>query len=371
MSETGELSVLLVEDNGDDADLLQRSLKKAGASVHLQWVDSLAAGIALAQRDSFDAILLDLSLPDSYGLASVERALHEIAHVPIVVLTGLDDEAVGSAAVHAGAQDFVVKGHFDGRTITRTLKYAVERHRLVAALEHSNAIKTYFAATMSHELRSTLFAIQGYSEILLEDQEHCDHPRLTRVIFERSREGLALIQAALEVTRAEVEPAEISPVAIDVADLLQQLIAEVPQSSDRPSLRIDLQIPPHMPRLRSDQIKLAMVLRNLVSNALKFTEAGCVQVSVEVTGEQMHFIVADTGIGIEPRELPRLFEPFHQAHGGRSRRAGGSGLGLYIVKRLVDLLGGSVSVESKPGVGTSFDVSLPLAPAMPCSPVSP
>lgn len=358
------LSVLLVEDNPDDADLLQRSLREARANISIEWVETLASGLALCGSQRFDLVLLDLSLPDSHGLPSVERALKQVPQLPIVVLTGLDDEDLGAAAVHAGAQDFLIKGRLDGRSLARSMAYAVERHRLVADLEQANAIQTYFAATMSHELRSTLFAIQGYAEMAAETvpAEDAEPQRLIRVIYERSREALALIQAALEVTRADVRPSELVPADIDVAELIGQLIAENPLPPERASLRLELEIPPDLPCLRSDSIKLSMILRNLISNALKFTEAGRIQVSVEAAGPGMRFVVADTGIGIGADELPHLFEPFRQAHGARSRRAGGSGLGLYIVARLADLLGGSISVDSTPGVGTSFSFSVPLAP---------
>ncbi|MEO8603118.1 MAG: ATP-binding protein, partial [bacterium] len=108
---------------------------------------------------------------------------------------------------------------------------------------------------------------------------------------------------------------------------------------------------------------LAMVLKNLVGNAVKFTERGSVRVAVEPIEGALRFVIADSGIGIEPSELPHLFEPFHQAHGARSRRAGGAGLGLYIVGRLVELLGGQIAVQSAPGSGTTFAVTLPLETA--------
>ncbi|HYD49199.1 MAG TPA: response regulator, partial [Terriglobales bacterium] len=144
---TSNLAVLLVEDNPDDADLLQRSLADANAKVDIDWAETLSAGLALCAEKTFDLVLLDLSLPDSHGLPSVQRALEQAPQIPIVVLTGLDDEALGASAVHAGAQDFLIKGRMDGRTLARAMSYAVERHRLVADLEQSNAIKTYFAAT--------------------------------------------------------------------------------------------------------------------------------------------------------------------------------------------------------------------------------
>ena len=128
---------------------------------------------------------------------------------------------------------------------------------------------------------------------------------------------------------------------------------------DGRALAIEWHLAAEVPALRTDAVKVRMVLKNLVSNAIKFTERGAVHVTADRVGDRVRLTVSDTGIGIPAEELPHLFEPFRQSHGPRSRRAGGVGLGLFIVHRLVGLLGGEIAVESAPGRGTTFAVELP------------
>jgi signal transduction histidine kinase/response regulator of citrate/malate metabolism len=531
------LKVLLIEDNPDDADLLREILaERRGERVALTAVETLREGIAHLEAAEPDLLLLDLSLPDSQGLQTVTKALAHAQRVPIIVLTGLDDDALGVQAIHAGAQDYLAKGQVDAALLRRTMHYAIERHRLlaertddaqvfaalarvgevlmaglhthtlldrlcqvtaevlacdvtstwvldeaadayvpaaantseeweriaalrapratlkpltearasdgavhrlderlrrrlpaplvempdgvvaaacltlrrggeiaatqvcgyrngggdwshvqeriaqglvhvvalaldnaqlVAELEQSNAIKTYFAATMSHELRNTVFAIGGFSEMVLEALRRPgtnDPVRLAQMIGERARESAQIIQAALEMTRSEVRPVQPDERALALTDLVEPLRHELESLCNGRALEIDWVLAPEVPALRTDAVKLRMVLKNLVTNAIKFSEGGVVRVTADRAGERVRLTVSDTGIGIPSEELPHLFEPFRQAHGRRSRRAGGAGLGLYIVHRLVDLLGGTIAVESAPGRGTTFAVELPLEP---------
>jgi DNA-binding response OmpR family regulator len=128
---TSRTTVLLVEDNPDDAEVLRELFAEVGAAVRLTCVETLRDGLLALARGGIDLILLDLSLPDAHGLAPVERTLAAAPRVPILVLTGLEDEVVGAAAVHAGAQDYLVKGQVDGAALVRAMRYAGERHRLL------------------------------------------------------------------------------------------------------------------------------------------------------------------------------------------------------------------------------------------------
>src|SRR5262245_47845432 len=130
---TARVAALLVEDNPDDADVLSETLREMHAPVTLTTVETLREAFTQLQQAQFDVVLLDLSLPDSQGLATVERALAHTGGVPILVLTGLEDESLGAAAVQAGAQDYLIKGRGDGQMLVRCMRYAMERHRLLAA----------------------------------------------------------------------------------------------------------------------------------------------------------------------------------------------------------------------------------------------
>ncbi len=185
--------------------------------------------------------------------------------------------------------------------------------------------------------------------------------RLARAIGTRSRESLQLIQAALEVTRSEIHASPIEGRELVLGDFLDQLRREIEVIQNGRGLPVHWQVPAQLPALRTDAVKLRMILKNLVTNALKFTEQGSITVKAERAGRRVRLSVSDTGIGIPAEELPHLFEPFRQAHAQLSRGAGGAGLGLFIVRRLVELLGGTITVASTPGKGTTFAVELPVA----------
>jgi signal transduction histidine kinase len=263
------------------------------------------------------------------------------------------------AQAWSGVHDRIAHG------LVHVAALALDNAQLVAELEQSNAIKTYFAATMSHELRNTVFAIGGCSEMLLDALRHPgsnDPVRLAQTIGDRARESLQLIQAALEMTRSEVRPVQSDERELSFDDLIEPLRHELDGLCSDRALAIDWDAAAGLPALRTDSVKLRMILKNLVSNAIKFTERGAVRVSATRAGDRVRLTVSDTGIGIPAEELPHVFEPFRQAHGPRSRRAAGVGLGLYIVHRLVDLLGGTIAVDSAPGRGTTFAIELPLGP---------
>jgi two-component system sensor histidine kinase/response regulator len=368
--------VLLVEDNPDDADVLSELIAEIGArEFSLLHVESLRQALPHLENNAVDLVLLDLSLPDCHGRETVTRALAHAPNIPIIVLTGLDDERLGMDAVQAGAQDYLVKSHVDGRLLTRCMRYAIERYRLLAEktklieeLGRSNTIKTHFAATMSHELRNTLGVIIMLSELVLQDlspQLRPEHRQTMQLVNDRAKESLQLIQATLELTRSEATHAHPEAQDICVAELIDQIARDTMLPAQRSDLRIEWQVASALPTLHSDPVKLKMVLKNLLGNAMKFTDHGNITVAVTAENGGLRFSVADTGVGIPPDQLSMLFEPFWQGHGNVSRQAGAAGLGLYIVRRLVEMLGGTIAVDSAPGHGSTFSVRIPLTPPAP------
>jgi signal transduction histidine kinase len=242
---------------------------------------------------------------------------------------------------------------------------ALQNARLVADIEAADRLKSEFVSTMSHELRTPLNVIIGYTEMLREEAVgpvNEGQRDLIDRLDARGRELLELIEATLHVGRLEAgrDTLELAPLEFsELAQALQACTAGLPRPP-AVAFEWDLSVGPGQP-IVTDRAKLALVVRNLVSNALKFTSEGKVLVRIGAQEQALVIEVEDTGIGISEEHLPLIFEMFRQVDGSMTRRHGGVGLGLYIVKQFVTRLGGTVSVTSTPGRGSLFRVVVPGA----------
>ena len=252
------------------------------------------------------------------------------------------------------------------RGIAHLASLALENSRLTASLEKANRLKSEFVATMSHELRTPLNVILGLND-LLRDGEYGDMSDEQRDVCDRIEQSgwnlLELINSTLDLSRLEQGKLEIEQRDTDIRRLLEQLKLEIaPLLERKPQVKMVWDAPLDLPELRTDPAKLKVVIKNLITNALKFTEEGAVTVTASAENGTMQFGVADTGEGIPEDQLGMIFEPFRQVDGSMTRRHEGVGLGLHIVRRYVDLLGGEVDVESTEGEGSVFHVSIPRNP---------
>jgi signal transduction histidine kinase len=235
--------------------------------------------------------------------------------------------------------------------------------RLLQELTHANRIKSDFLASLSHELRTPLHIILGYTSCLLEDDLGLltVEPRKALQAVDRSaRELLELIVAMLEASQIETERPQLERTEVDVAELIAELQQEIEHIPDRSTLSFTWRVAPALPRLYTDRIKLAIILKNLLSNAVKFTPTGSIVVEVSLQGRGIEFWISDTGVGIAPELMPVIFELFRQGDSSATRRHKGIGLGLYIVRQMLGVLGGTIMVESKAGQGSTFRVWLPV-----------
>jgi len=249
------------------------------------------------------------------------------------------------------------------RDIAQSASLAISHAQLVGELEQANRVRAEFVATVSHELHTPLNIILGYGDLLLTDTfgPLADEQRSTLERMDRrARELLELVNSTLEVSRLERGrvPIDIQPASL--ADLLAEVEAETREQQERAGVPVVLEQPHDDVELRTDRSKLKVVLKNLVANALKFTERGRVTVRASRLGERVVIEVADTGVGIAPTDLTVVFEAFRQVKANIARSHGGVGLGLFIVARFVELLRGTVTVESAVGRGSTFRVELPL-----------
>jgi len=302
-----------------------------------------------------------IQLPERFGVT---------AHMYVALRRG--EELIGfhAAGYRGRTEPFTPPQQRIMRGIAHLASMALETARLVEELERVNRFKSDFVANMSHELRTPLNVIIGYHELLLEGTFGALTTEQTEPLKradERARELVDLINATLDLSRLEARALGVEVREFDVAGVLEELAREMPAPTEKPHLQVVWNVPADLPLLRGDRVKTKMVLKNLVHNAIKFTPRGSVMTSVESHDGGMEFVIVDTGIGIPPEAQALIFEPFQQGDTTVGKHYGGVGLGLYIVRRLLDMLGGTITLHSAPGRGSTFRVWLPLDAAAPPS----
>jgi signal transduction histidine kinase len=232
-----------------------------------------------------------------------------------------------------------------------------------AEAESANGAKSDFLAVMSHELRTPLAAIMGYQELLADGITgpitEAQGQQLGR-IKASARHLLSLIDEILTFTRLDAGRETVVPETIDLEDALKDACEIIEPLASAKKLELKVVSPGPGVKVESDPTKLRQILVNLLSNAVKFTDKGSVTAEAALIGKEFLMKVTDTGIGIQPENIHRIFDPFWQVEQKATRRATGTGLGLTVTKRLANLLGGDVDVTSTPGSGTTFTVRLPV-----------
>lgn len=427
------IRLLLVEDNPGDTRLVREHLADVGGNHSFVLVDTptLAAAKAAAGSSPFDIVLLDLSLPDSSGLETLASWRATAPGLPVIVLTGSDDEALAIAAVREGAQDYLVKGRIDGHVLTQAIRYAIERKHVQQALEHAkadlerrveertaelreinhrlqseiaertlaqqqaaellrreqaaraqvesaNRSKDEFLAVLSHELRTPLNAIMGWTEILHGGESSAAEVREGVEIIERNARAQArLVEDVLEVSRIVCGKVRLKLAELDVATQIDAAVTNARPAAAARGVNLEcVSDGAHMPTA-GDSDRLQQIFSNLLSNAIKFTpKGGAVRVESRRLDHHAEIRVSDTGIGIKEDFLPFVFDRFRQSDASTTRSHGGLGLGLSITRHLTELHGGTISASSPgEGLGSVFTVSLPLCastgpPLKPCPPLT-
>ncbi|PKL45372.1 MAG: hybrid sensor histidine kinase/response regulator [Candidatus Riflebacteria bacterium HGW-Riflebacteria-2] len=251
-----------------------------------------------------------------------------------------------------------------------------ESKRFAKIADSANLAKSQFLTSMSHELRTPLNAIIGYSEMLAEDACGDESSELCEDLLKIKAAGkhlLSLINDILDLSKIEAGKVELSLESISLQELLQSVIETIRPLAQKNNNRLDTKFSEELGFIKADSLRLRQIIFNLLSNACKFTEAGVITLSADLThgedNDQVTIVVEDTGIGLTSEQLTRLFGEFCQADNSISRKYGGTGLGLAITKKLCELMGGTITVTSVPGEGSTFIVSIPVSKA--ANPVAP
>ncbi len=307
-------------------------------------------------------------LPD---LAAAPTGNMQFSHAETTICRSGEDvqiECALSRMEHAGSTMTVCVMHDISMRKKTEMAYAAAAENAMRA----NRAKSEFLAMMSHEIRTPMNGVLGLSGLLLDTSLNDVQRDYVKSIIESGDALMTVINDVLDLSKIEAERLELEATDFDVAEVVDSVLQLLSAKASAKGIELCASIEFDVPRkLRGDSSRLRQILHNLVGNAVKFTERGGCSVAVAIDrtdkdGVVARFVVADTGIGIDPRDVPRLFESFSQVDASITRRYGGTGLGLSISKRLVELMKGEIGVESVPHRGSAFWFTLPLGFAEAC-----
>lgn len=378
------IQILLIDDSNDDRMLARRAIAKEFPDASFTEVGSAAEFEKYVQQ-RFDCVITDYRLGWGDGLTVLKRLKENSPEQPVIMFTNTGSEEICAAGMKAGLSDYIVKRKQEFPKLPAAVGTATElttaRRALLEQQAHiadllereraarteavrANHLKDEFLATVSHELRTPLSAVLGWAHMLQLGHMTKEQEREAHAVIERNaRTQAKLIDDILDLSRIVSGTLRIDLGPLDIVKTLQGALDAVQPDAAAKSITITTQIEPMPPPIRGDASRIQQIVLNLLTNAIKFTpEAGIVHLTVERVKSYLQIVVRDNGIGIAPEFLPHIFDRFRQSDIGPTRRHGGLGIGLSVVKSLVEMHGGSVQAFSEgEGKGSRFVVHLPVA----------
>ena len=378
-----DVKVLLVEDDLVEARLLHEILKNFHLNkFNLVHVTRLREALKHLEQDAYDVILLDLTLPDSQGLDSLQKIVRFAPKLPVVVLTNTNDDQLAIEAVRQGAQDYLVKRNINVEGLVRSLQYAIERKRVnetlmqanetlvnsiqeknsqLAEAEKINQFKTEFLSMFSHDFRNPLTTILISAGLLEEKKELLSEQRQELLLKQIRSAGKSLSQLLDEIIvigHSDAGKLPYNPEPLNIQSYCKQLIEEFKITTGNKH-KLNFISEGIFTDALWDINLLQHILDNLLINAIKYSpEGSLIELKLIAQENTVTLTVKDEGIGIPSEQIDRLFIPFNRA--SNVRHIPGTGLGLAIVKRCVEVQKGEISLTSQEGLGTTFKVVLPI-----------
>jgi len=366
-----DIRVLLVDDDEDDYLIIKRIFSKIPHTPFvLSWSNNFDEAKELVKSKDYDIFLLDYRLGAHNGLELLEIAAPSKRSEPFLLLTGAGDTAIEHKSIQLAAADYLVKGSLDPNSLSRALYYALGRKQIESQRLHHfielNKTKDEFISLASHQLRTPATGVKQYLGMVLQGMAGEVPPaqlKLLEKAYESNERQLTIVSDLLKVAQIDAGKVHIRKRPVDIVELIRDVAKEQTETYASRSQKLNVEAAQEAIYVDVDQAKIRMVFENLIDNASKYSdEQKSVTVTISEEPERVCVAIRDEGVGLAPEDIDKLFEKFSRVHNHLSTQVGGTGLGLYWAKNIIDLHGGMIRVESVAGEGSTFSVFLPIAP---------
>ncbi|HET8884454.1 MAG TPA: ATP-binding protein [Candidatus Saccharimonadales bacterium] len=367
-TKNNSIKVLLIDDDEDDYLIIKRVFAHIPDSPFvLSWCSDYDEAKKAITHKQYDIYLIDYRLGANTGLELLEFAQPYKRAEPFILLTGVGDKTIEKRSMKLAAADYLVKGTFNAELLARTLNYSLERKQVEAQrLNHLielNRAKDEFISLASHQLRTPATGVKQYLGMVLEgfvgelSESQMD---MLHKANESNERQLSIVSDLLKVAQVDAGKVQLRKLNVNLTALIKDVIKEQRATFQARHQKVVFQPVETNLKLYFDHDTIRMVLENMIDNASKYSGADkTVTVELTETDEEVQISIADNGVGIKPEDQNRLFQKFSRIDNPLSTRVGGSGLGLYWAKKIIDLHQGRITFQSIADKGTTFTIHLP------------
>jgi signal transduction histidine kinase len=364
-----DIKVLVVEDDEDDWLITKKIFSKIpDSSFVVDWAPNYDTAVASIDADAHDAYLVDYRLGERTGIDLLQYAHPESRIQPFILITGVSDSDVEWKSLKLAAADYLVKGSFDATLLSRTLLYALQRKYIeqqkIDQLVQLNQAKEEFISIASHQLRTPATSVKQYLGMVVEGfvgDVTLEQRQLLEKAYESNERQLRIIADLLKVAQVDSGKMKLYKSEVDINELLTDVVEEQRQIALGRKQSISFTPLKKTVKLVLDRDSLRMVLENIIDNAGKYSVGTeNIEVTVSSNDDEVCINVIDQGVGIESEDTNRLYQKFSRISNPLSTKVGGSGLGLYWAKKIIDMHDGHIEYRPNAPRGSIFSIYLPI-----------